>query len=103
MVDFATEVPVDVRAVTERFRVTHDTVYRWFKRGLEHAKVGGKVVTTWQAINRFSRQSDNTLSPATPVFIDRETAAALRSLNQRLGIKEAEANSDGRKSKTAAR
>ena len=84
MVDFATETPVDVRQLTERFRVTHDTVYRWFKRGLEHAHVGGKVVTTWQAVNRFSRQSDSTPAPP-PVVIDRETAEAIKNLNARYG------------------
>lgn len=97
MVDFATETPVDVREVTERFRVTHDTVYRWFKRGLEHAKVGGKVVTSWPAINRFSRQSQAANTDAAPVTIDRATAAALKELRERFGFTIGqEAHTDGR-------
>ncbi len=87
MVDFATETVIDVRGVTEKFRVTHDTVYRWFKRGLEHAKIGGKVVTTLQALNRFVYGAGGTqpAATATPMFIDRETAAAIRDLRDRFG------------------
>lgn len=87
MVDFATEMPVDVREVTQRFKVTHDTVYRWFKRGLEHAKVGGKVVTSWQAFNRFSRQSVSGRTAAAPVLIDKDTADALKELRDRFGFR----------------
>lgn len=83
MVDFARETVVDVRGVCERFRVTHDTVYRWFKRGLEFAKVGGKVVTSLEAINRFSRQGGSQATTVTPVYLDRDTLAAIKSLKSR--------------------
>lgn len=96
MVDFAKETVVDVRGVCERFRVTHDTVYRWFKRGLEWAKVGGKVVTSLEAINRFSRQSGSSGTTVTPVYLDRDTLAAIKSLKAR-GINVGmESNTDGR-------
>lgn len=94
MVDFATESVIDVRGVTTKFCVTHDTVYRWFKRGLEHAKLGGKVVTTLQALNRFANGGSAPAVSATPVFIDRETAAAIRDLRDRFG-RNKEASKDG--------
>lgn len=85
MVDFTRETLVDVRGVTERLRVTHDTVYRWFRRGLEYAKVGGKVVTSMEAISRFSRQSES-VAKASPAVIDREAANVIRELKERFGI-----------------
>jgi hypothetical protein len=101
MVDFATETVIDVRGVTQKFCVTHDTVYRWFKRGLEHSKVGGKVVTTLQALNRFGQQSNPVNQQPAPVFIDRETADAIKELRERFG-RNREARRDGRKAATSA-
>lgn len=87
MVELADSVaPVSVRQLTERFGVTHDTVYRWFKRdGLEHAKAGGKVITTWPAVNRWLVQRGGTPPVNQPVALDRETAEAIKNLNARFG------------------
>jgi transcription initiation factor TFIIIB Brf1 subunit/transcription initiation factor TFIIB len=83
MVDFTRETLVDVRQVCERMRVTHDTVYRWFRKGLEFAKVGGKVITSMEAISRFSRQSESLGSPA---LVEREAVSVIRELKERFGI-----------------
>ncbi len=85
MIDFANEHLLDVRGVCELMRVTHDTVYRWFRGGLEFAKVGGKVITSREALSRFSRQSDN-VAKASSAVIDREAANVIRELKERFGI-----------------
>jgi hypothetical protein len=85
MIDFANEQLLDVRGVCELMRVTHDTVYRWFRSGLESAKVGGKVITSREALSRFSRQSDS-VAKASPAVIDREAANVIRELKERFGI-----------------
>lgn len=65
-------------------RVTHDTVYRWFRKGLEFAKVGGKVITSMEAISRFSRQSESIVG--TPALVEREAVNVIRELKERFGI-----------------
>ena len=60
MVDLIRETPVDLKTVANRFNVTMKTVYAWMKgvhgRQLETVKVGGKRVTSLEAIQRFSRE-----------------------------------------------
>jgi hypothetical protein len=104
MVDFATETVIDVRGVTEKFHVTHDTVYRWFKRGLDHVKVGGKVVTTLQALNRFVYGAGGVqpVVAAAPLFIDRETADAIRDIRDRFGRNKGVKDGGANKEKVAS-
>lgn len=85
MVDFARETVIDVRGACSHLRVTHDTVYRYFRIGLEFAKVGGKSYTSLEAISRFSRQSD-TIANATPAVVERQAANVIRELKERFGI-----------------
>lgn len=93
MVDFVRETVIDVDGVAEKFRVTTDTVYRWFKAGLESRKVGGKVYTTLEAIQRWSGQA--AVSGA-----HSGDRAAIQGL-KRHGI-DMEALTDGRKEKARA-
>lgn len=100
MVDFAREQVIDVDGVASRLQVNQVTVRRWFKRGLEWCKLGGKVYTSWEAVNRFRRDGNN--SPMVQaIVVDRETLAAIKSLRQQ-GFKiGSEASTDGGKAKVA--
>jgi hypothetical protein len=94
VVDFTREKPIDVAALAVLVDVNPVTVRRWFKRGLDFCKLGGKVVTSLEALNRFQRNGgDNPMVQA--VVVDRETLEALKSL-QRRGFKiGSEAGRDG--------
>ena len=98
MVDFPRETIIDVPGVVERYRVTPDTVYRWFKRGLEYARIGGKLYTSLEAIQRFSRQSE----PIRQTFSDAESVRAIRELESRFGIRIGKEHKDGRQKEAAA-
>jgi hypothetical protein len=52
--DMRREQPATVREIADHFTVTQRTVRRWMVRGLEHAQVGGKIFTTWEAVARFA-------------------------------------------------
>jgi hypothetical protein len=54
MVDFAKEQVLSAKRVAKRLDVSHDTLRRWFTRGLDHVKIGGKVFTSLEALNRFA-------------------------------------------------
>lgn len=100
MVDFTREKPIDVQGLAILLSVNQVTVRRWFKRGLDWCKVGGKVVTSLEALNRFQRGGDS--SPMVQaVVVDHETLAYLKSLKAR-GINFGqEVNRDGRQSSRA--
>lgn len=103
MVDFTRETVIDVAGVAKMFRVNPVTVRRWFKRGLEWSRVGGKIVTTLEAINRFSRAGLHSDQTITAVVVDQETLAAIQSLRAR-GFKIGqEGSKDGRQTKERAR
>ncbi len=96
MVDFTRERPIDVQALAVLVNVNQITIRRWFKRGLEFCKLGGKVVTSLEALNRFQR--DGQSSPMLQaVVVDSETLAALKQLRSR-GIVFGTDSSNGNKS-----
>ena len=102
MVDFTREKPIGVNALAVLVDVNPITVRRWFKRGLEFCKLGGKVVTSLEALNRF--QSRGEVAPAVQaVIVDRETLAALKSLGRRGIVFSSEASTDGNRATAAAR
>jgi len=101
VVDFTREKPVDVEGVAAMCNVNPVTVRRWFKRGLDWCKLGGKVITTLEALNRFQSGGDSQ-PMVQAVIVDHETLAALKSLRQRGIIFGSEAHKDGRSKKTAA-
>lgn len=55
MVDFAKENVIDVQRLAKRLDVSADTIRRWFRQGLEKVKLGGRVYTSLEAVNRFSQ------------------------------------------------
>lgn len=55
MVDFAKETVIDVQRLAKRLDVSADTVRRWMRQGLEKTKLGGRVYTSLEAVNRFSQ------------------------------------------------
>ena len=57
MIDFTTETVMGVADVSLLLRVHRRTVEKWFERGLEHVKLGGRVFTSKEALNRFAEQS----------------------------------------------
>jgi hypothetical protein len=79
VVDFTRERPIGVGALAVLVDVNPVTVRRWFKQGLEFCKLGGKVVTSLEALNRFQRNG-NQQPVIQAVIVDRETLAALRAL-----------------------
>lgn len=93
MVDFTRERPIDVSALAVLVNVNPITVRRWFKRGLDFCKLGGKVVTSLEALNRFQRSGEQ--SPMVQVAMDRETLAAIKSLRGRGITFGTEGNRDG--------
>jgi transposase-like protein len=54
MIDLVRENTITVKGVAERYEVHPSTVYGWFKGGLEKIKVGGRVVTSLEALQRFA-------------------------------------------------
>lgn len=53
MVDFARERPINVKRLAKTLDVSKDTIRKWREEGLETAKRGATVLTTWEAVNRF--------------------------------------------------
>ena len=98
MVDFVKETVIDVREATERFKVSADTIRRWFRQGLEKRKVGGKVYTSLEAFQRFSKgdQNEPVAQPLSQEAID-----ALRELRARGFNIGSEARKDGKSKVTA--
>lgn len=79
VVDFTRETPIDVRTAAVLCMVNPVTIRRWFARGLEFCKLGGKVLTSREAINRF-RQDGGTAPVVQAIVVDQETLAAIRRL-----------------------
>ncbi len=52
--DTTAETPLQVSDVMKRFHVCRRTVENWFARGLEGFKLGGRVYTTLESIQRFA-------------------------------------------------
>lgn len=52
--DLTCETPLQVSDVMKRFSVCRRTVENWFASGLEGMKLGGRVYTTVEAIQRFA-------------------------------------------------
>ncbi len=100
MVDFTREKPIDVAALAVLVNVNPITIRRWFKRGLDFCKLGGKVVTSLEALNRF-QQAGNERPMVQAIVVDRDTLAALKSLKSRGIVFGSEAGRDGNKAKAA--
>lgn len=79
---------IDVAGVAQRCRVSMRTVYRWFDRGLESMRMGGVLLTSLEALQRFSRQSDD------------DPLRQLKQLGVNIG---SEARTDGHKAKQVHR
>lgn len=77
MVDFAKENVIDVQRLAQRLDVSPDTIRRWMRQGLEKVKLGGRVYTSLEAVNRFSQPFKPT--PA----VDPHVSEMLRELKER--------------------
>ncbi len=56
MIDLTKERPLTVKKAAEFLCVHPHSVRRYFKQGLEHVIVGGRIYTTREAIQRFARK-----------------------------------------------
>ncbi len=88
MIDLRYEKPVTVAEVAKLFGVHRRTVEKWFGQGLERIKVGGRVFTTLEALNRFAVPEDGSEKlpsnrRATKEYIDAEIRLGLLFLGDR--------------------
>src|SRR6185369_1310673 len=82
MVTFAKEQCISPQRLAKRLGVSTDTIRRWFRQGLEKRKVGGKVFTSLEALDRFSD------SPLAIADNDHRHRDAMETL-ARMGVKPA--------------
>jgi len=78
MIDLRRETPIDVEWIAERFKVSKRTVSKWFARGLERLKIGGRVYSSIEAVQRFAAQCETTNA--------HKTEAIRKELRERWGI-----------------
>lgn len=108
MIDLTRETVLSVHQAAEKLGVTTKTVYLWAsdargdKPRLETAKVGGKRITTLEALQRFTQQE----AGATPAYvpaIETDYEAAIRGLRDLHGINitNKEAVRDGQQNKSS--
>lgn len=93
MIDITRETIVSLSDAANRLSVTHKTIRKWASmpgRKLETAKVGGKVITSLEALQRFSDQRGDG-ETGSPVESgprgprpDKSTAAAVADAKRRL-------------------
>lgn len=81
MVDFAKEQVIGVQRLSKRLGVSTDTIRRWFRQGLEKRKVGGKVFTSLEALNRFAGDGPQQTAAAEI----EESMASLERMGVRIG------------------
>ena len=55
MIDLTQETPISISDVAKMFGVSRSTTDAWRKKGLECFRMGGKVFTTKEALNRFQQ------------------------------------------------
>lgn len=83
MINIATENPMSVDDAATLCKVDPRTIHAWFDRGLERVKLGGRVYTSREALQRFSERC----SPIDHVPSDEEAGAeAARKLKAEFGI-----------------
>jgi transposase len=80
MIDLVRENTITVKGVAERYDVHPSTVYGWFKGGLEKIKVGGRVVTSLEALQRFANKGNG-------LPTDYRSTAVLQRLEEKFGIR----------------
>lgn len=81
MIDLTRERPVSIADVALMFGVHRRTVEGWFDVGLERIKVGGRIFTTKEALQRFSVHGE-----AVAIQGDDDCGAASRELEARFGV-----------------
>jgi hypothetical protein len=54
MIDLINEKPLSLHQVQTMFDVSRPTVVGWMKRGLEHVRIGKRIYTSLEAIQRLS-------------------------------------------------
>lgn len=89
MVAFANEKPLSLKAAADFASVTVKTVRIWSSQGvggrrLETFKLGGKVYTTLEAIQRFATVPEQ-VQYAPPSVVARDNAEVRRLLRERHG------------------
>ena len=80
MIDLTRERALSVKQVVKQFDVSRRTVENWFSNGLEKTRIGRRVYTSLQAIQRFSQ-------PGIEIEVDSDTEADELALDA-MGCKE---------------
>jgi hypothetical protein len=73
MIDMNRERLLSINAAAQHLGVSRQTICNWFRRGLDRAKLGGRVFTSREAIQRFSIQN----SPLNGAGVDADRRAAV--------------------------
>jgi hypothetical protein len=82
MIDLKRERPLSVVAAAQHFGVHRRTIEGWFRRGLERVKIGGRVYTSLEAVQRFSEPGCNVERQHDA----RAVGAAMKELRERFGL-----------------
>lgn len=84
MIDLTTENPITLSKICELFDVSRSTVDGWFKRGLRNDRVGGRVISSYEALNEFKRgrQPQETSASAS----HREAERACKEFEAQYGV-----------------
>jgi hypothetical protein len=69
MIDLINERPLSLQQVQSMFDVSRATAVGWLKNGLEHVRIGKRIYTSLEAIQRFS-------TPGTRVVVEEEDEMA---------------------------
>ena len=79
MVDYAREQVIEYGSLAKRLKVSKDTIRRWIKDGLEHDKIGAKVFTSLEAVNRWRERTRGSIDKDAE-FAEAEIAARRRGV-----------------------
>ncbi len=88
MIDLSKEYPMSIADVAGICKVHRRTVESWFLAGLEKAKIGGRVYTTREALQRFAQIEDQeqVTKKKFDAAMRRENRLAEAKVKRQLGI-----------------
>lgn len=80
MVSFAREQTISLGTLAKRLDVHKDTIRDWFRRGLEHKRIGKMIFTSLEALDRFSEGNSSTSIADDAQLAEAELAARRRGV-----------------------